>query len=161
MPTSSQSSRPPGQAPAASVTTPRWWGHSATGAIASQDPSRLSISRKASNPPSEDSRPPSKRATTGLPCIGDRPGRNGVTSTMAGIAPDHRHWAALRLRAAALRPGRPRGFANRQPGVLVWKAEREGTKKMPTTKGWVVIGAVLFFTVVIGCFDRASCALLT
>src|SRR5258708_40371035 len=52
----------------------------------SANPSRLSISRKASKPPSEDSRPPSKRATTALPCTGDRPGKNGVTSTMAGVA---------------------------------------------------------------------------
>ena len=44
------------------------------------------ISRKANKPPSEDSRPPSKRAITALPCTGDRPGSNGVTSTMAGAA---------------------------------------------------------------------------
>src|SRR6516225_9065340 len=53
----------------------------------SANPSRRSISRKASNPPSEDRRPPSNRATTVLPCTGDRPGRNGVASTMAGAAP--------------------------------------------------------------------------
>jgi hypothetical protein len=53
----------------------------------SANPSRRSISRKASKPPSEDSRPPSKRATTALPCTGDRPGRNGVASTMAGAVP--------------------------------------------------------------------------
>ena len=46
-----------------------------------------SISRKASKPPSEDRWPPSKRATTALPCTGDRPGRNGLASTMAGAAP--------------------------------------------------------------------------
>ena len=34
-----------------------------------------------------DSRPPSKRATTALPCTGGKPGRNGLTSTMAGVAP--------------------------------------------------------------------------
>jgi hypothetical protein len=53
----------------------------------SASPSWRSISRKASKPPSEDSRPPSKRATTALPCTGDRPGKNGVASTMAGAAP--------------------------------------------------------------------------
>jgi hypothetical protein len=31
-----------------------------------------------------DSRPPSNRATTALPATGDRPGRKGVLSTMAG-----------------------------------------------------------------------------
>src|SRR6516162_2013486 len=53
----------------------------------SASPSRRSISRKASKPPSEDNVPPSKRATTVLPCTGGRPGRNGVASTMAGVAP--------------------------------------------------------------------------
>ncbi len=48
---------------------------------------RHPISRNANKPPSEDSWPPSKRATTALPCTGDRPGRNGVASTMAGAAP--------------------------------------------------------------------------
>src|SRR6266478_4278472 len=56
----------------------------------SANPSRLSISRKTSNPPSEDSRPPSKRAATALPRTGDRPGRNGVASTMAGGASEDR-----------------------------------------------------------------------
>ena len=50
-----------------------------------QESSADSISRRASKPPSEDSRPPSKRAITALPCTGDRPGRNGVASTMAGV----------------------------------------------------------------------------
>jgi hypothetical protein len=36
-------------------------------------------------PPSEKSRPPSNRATTALPCTGERPGRNGVTSTAGAI----------------------------------------------------------------------------
>src|ERR1700674_1446970 len=56
----------------------------------SANPSRRSTSRKTSNPPSEDSRPPSKRATTALPWTGDKPGRNGVASTMAGVASDDR-----------------------------------------------------------------------
>jgi hypothetical protein len=30
--------------------------------------------------------PPSKRAISALPETGDRPGRDGVTSTMAGVA---------------------------------------------------------------------------
>ena len=57
--------------------------------------SRRSISRKANKPPSEDSRPPPKRAMTALPCTGDRPGRNGVASTMAGAAPVDRGVEAL------------------------------------------------------------------
>src|SRR5271157_155871 len=56
----------------------------------SATPSRRSISRNANKPPSEDSRPPSNRATTDLPCTGDRLGRNGVTSTIAGVASDDR-----------------------------------------------------------------------
>jgi len=47
---------------------------------------RVSISRSASTPPSEDSLPPSKRAMMGLPQTGDRPGSAGVDSTLAGMA---------------------------------------------------------------------------
>src|SRR5439155_16147858 len=82
-----------------------------------------------SNPPSEDSRPPSKRATTALPRTGDRPGRNGVTSTMAGVAsndrqiqlqqpnltPDQR--LALHPPALVHNPGGPPGLASRARGA--------------------------------------------
>ena len=37
-------------------------------------------------PPSDDINPPSKRATIGLPCTGDRPGSMGVASAVAGMA---------------------------------------------------------------------------
>jgi hypothetical protein len=55
--------------------------------VAGLEANQRSISPKASKPPSEDKRPPSKRAITALPSTGDRPGRNGVVSTMAGAAP--------------------------------------------------------------------------
>jgi hypothetical protein len=48
-------------------------------------PSRYSISRSAKRPLSEDSRPPSKRATIGLPATGDSPGRDAVDATLAGM----------------------------------------------------------------------------
>jgi len=41
--------------------------------------------QETSRPPSEDSCPPSKRAIRGLPATGDRPGRDGVDSTLAGM----------------------------------------------------------------------------
>jgi hypothetical protein len=45
-----------------------------------------SIARNANIPPSDDSRPPSKRATIDLPETGDSPGSNSVGSFMAGVA---------------------------------------------------------------------------
>ncbi len=46
---------------------------------------RRSTLRSTSRPPSDDMWLPSKRAITGLPPMGDRPGRAGVGSTLAGI----------------------------------------------------------------------------
>jgi len=54
---------------------------------------RRSTSRKTSSPPSDERWPPSKRAITGLPPTGDRPGSAGVVSTLAGMeAPDRQDW---------------------------------------------------------------------
>lgn len=47
-------------------------------------PSRCSTSRSASSPPTEERNPPPKRAMLGLPPTGDRPGSDGVVSTVAG-----------------------------------------------------------------------------
>src|SRR6195952_4686640 len=46
---------------------------------------RCSTSRNTSRPPSDERWPPSKRAITGLPPTGDRPGSAGVDSTLAGM----------------------------------------------------------------------------
>jgi len=47
---------------------------------------RVSISRSANTPPSEESLPPSKRAMIALPQTGDRPGSAGMDATLAGMA---------------------------------------------------------------------------
>jgi len=49
-------------------------------------PSRCSTARNPSNPPSEESRSPSNRASIDLPETGDRPGRIGVFATEASMA---------------------------------------------------------------------------
>ena len=54
-------------APSDAQPSPAPAGPSGRLASRSAKPSRRSISRNANNPPSEDSRPPSKRATTALP----------------------------------------------------------------------------------------------
>ena len=46
---------------------------------------RCSTSRKTSSPPSDERWSPSKRAITGLPPTGDRPGSTGIVSTLAGM----------------------------------------------------------------------------
>jgi hypothetical protein len=50
----------------------------------SATPSRRSISRRTSTPPSDEREPPSKRATMSFSATGDRPGSGSVESTMAG-----------------------------------------------------------------------------
>jgi hypothetical protein len=48
--------------------------------------SRRSTCARAITPLSDDSRPPSKRATTALPRTGDKPSNGSVGSFMAGVA---------------------------------------------------------------------------
>lgn len=50
-------------------------------------PNRLSTSRRAKTPVSEDRLPPSNRASINLAETGDRPGRVCVNSRMAGVVP--------------------------------------------------------------------------
>ena len=56
--------------------------------IVSASPSRLAISRSTITPPSDDRRPASNVAVSGLPSTGDRPGRIDVAfMAMGGGAP--------------------------------------------------------------------------
>src|SRR5229473_5268462 len=50
--------------------------------MTSARPSRNAISRKTITPPSEDIRPASKVAVSGLPATGDRPGKSSVAYGM-------------------------------------------------------------------------------
>ena len=49
-------------------------------------PSRCSICRSTRRPPSQDIIPPSNRASIGRAQIGDRPGKTGAASSLAGMA---------------------------------------------------------------------------
>ena len=56
--------------------------------IVSAKPRRAAISRSTITPPSDDRRPASNVAVSGLPSTGDRPGRIGVACmAMGGGAP--------------------------------------------------------------------------
>jgi hypothetical protein len=59
-------------------------GSAMQAASRSATPSRRSISRRTSTPPSDEREPPSKRATMSFSATGDRPGSGSVESTMAG-----------------------------------------------------------------------------
>src|SRR3981189_3510602 len=52
------------------------------GGMTSARPSRNAISRKTITPPSEDIRPASKVAVSGLPATDDKPGKSGVACGM-------------------------------------------------------------------------------